>query len=192
MIRRSTLVVIVLFVIAAVALFVLQKMPSNPLGPTPTPVVTSMPNLITGWQAQDAVAVTLNGTNRAEIRLTKNSDNSWTRANLGPVPQGKVEQLLSEILAIRILLPLPAGQNLADLGLQSPIATISITGTGRTATIQIGASTATQSGYYVKTDNNSTAVVDKGSIDTILQLFIDAAPPTPTPPAAPTATAPPS
>jgi hypothetical protein len=145
--------------------------------------------LISGWQLKDVASISLKRTDGTVIGLTRNADNSWTRSQLGLVPQGKVEQLLSEIMAVRILLQLPAGQNLTDLGLQTPIATIEIAGTGRSTAIQIGALTPTQGGFYVKVDNSAAVVVDKGSFDTILQLFNDAAPATPTPPAIPEATA---
>ena len=189
MIRRSTLVAVVLFVIAVVALLVLQKLPSNPLQPSPTPAATSMPTLITGWQVQDVSGLSLKSPGGSEIGLTKNADNSWTRAQMGTVPAGKVEQLVSELIAVRVILQLPAGQNLTDLGLQSPVDTIQISGKNHTTILQIGGVTPTQSGYYVKVDTNPAAVVDKSAFDTILQLFSDAAPATPTPPVSPTTTA---
>jgi hypothetical protein len=192
MIRRSTLVVIVLFIIAVAALLVFQKMPTNPLKPTATPAATSMPTLITGWQTQEVTGLTLKRSDASAIVLTKNSDNTWTRAQMGSLTQGKVEQILSEILAVRMMTQLPTGQNLADLGLQSPVASIEISGNSRKAIIQIGAVTATQSGFYVKVDEGQAVIVDKGAVDTILQLFGDAVPATPTPPASPTVTAPPS
>jgi hypothetical protein len=110
------------------------------------------------------------------------ANGTWTYGNEGPVPQGKVEQLISEILAMRTLAQMQDGLNLKDLLLEAPTRVITLqTANGKTATIQIGGLTPTQSGYYVKVDQNAPVIVGKDALETVLKLLDESKPATPTP-----------
>lgn len=182
MIRRSTLIVLGVFVVALAALFLLQSMPNSPLSPASTPPATPQPNLVTGWKESDITVLVNNQATGNEIRLEKKSDGSWTTANGAKIDAGVAGQITSEILAIRVVNTLPLETTLASLKLDNPVQKIIIQGAGgKTATLSIGSVTPTQSGYYVKVDNNAPVIVNKDAVDTLLQLFEQAIAPTPTP-----------
>lgn len=189
MIRRSTLVVFVLFVIALAALLVLQRAPNSPLKPASTPLPTGMPNMILGWKSADVSVLTGKSVDGKEKRLTRNSDGSWAYGAL-TIEGGKVEQLLSELLAARIVAQMPSDLSLKDMLLEAPTQVMTLQSSdGRSLNVQIGSITPTQSGYYVRVDNNQAVVVGKSSLDAVLQLFDEVGQPTPTPIPTPTAQA---
>jgi hypothetical protein len=189
MIRRSTLVVFVLFVIALAALLVLQRTPNSPLKPASTALPTTMPNMILGWKSADVSVLAKKGADGQEKRLTRNSDGSWTYGTL-TIEGGKVEQLLSELLAARIITQLSPDISLKDMLLEAPSQVLTLQSSdGRNLTVQVGSVTPTQSGYYVRVDNNQAVVVNKSSLDAVLQLFDEIGLPTPTLQPTPTAQA---
>jgi len=181
MIRRSTLVVFVVFVIALAALLILQRVPNSPLNPAATPLPTSMPNLISGWKSTDVASITQKSSDGKEKHLTRNQDGSWAYGAV-TIEGGKIEQPLSEILAARILTVMPANLSLKDMLLDVPAQVITLQSSdGRNLSVQIGSITPTQSGYYVRVDNGQVSVVSKSSLDAVLQLLDEAVLPTPTP-----------
>lgn len=181
MIRRSTLAVLVVFILAVAALLLLQNSPNSPLSPASTPMSTTAPSLLSGWNSQDISTLIYKQSTGGEIRLTRGLDGNWVYANEGPAPQGTVEQLTSEIVAIRMSVQISDGQNLKDFLLDNPTQAITLQSVdGKTTTIQIGGLTPTQSGYYVMVDQNAPAVVGKESLETVLQLFDEAKPIPPT------------
>jgi hypothetical protein len=190
--RKSTFVVLVIFILAVGALLFLQNSPNSFWAPTATPMATTAPVLLSGINIQDITMIIYKPSAGAETRLTRGTDGNWLTAESGDVPQGIAEQLLAELLATRIIVQMPIGLNLKDLLLDNPSQTITIQSTGgKSSIVYIGGLTPTQSGYYVKVDQTAAAVVDKSALDTILQLFSEAKPATATPAAAvlgPTAT----
>ncbi len=184
MIRRSTLVVLVVFVIALAALLAIQRMPNSPLSPTATVLPTSTANLIAGWKSADVAKIILKSSTAQETTLTRNNDGSWTDGK-STIQGGKIEQMLSELLAARIADQMPAELSLKDMVLDVPTQALTLQAKdGHSVLVQIGSTTPTQSGYYVRVDTNQAVTVYKSTIDTILQLLQEATQPTPTPTAA--------
>ena len=183
--RKSTFVVLVIFILAVGALLFLQNSPNSFLSPTATPMATSAPVLLSGINIQDITTLIYKPSAGAETRLTRGTDGNWLTSEAGAVPSGKSEQLIAELLATRIIVQMPINLNLKDLLLDPPPQTITIQSIGgKTSIIYIGGLTPTQSGYYVKVDQNAAAVVDKSALDTIIQLFSEAKTATATPAAA--------
>jgi hypothetical protein len=182
MMRRSTLAILVIFILAVVALLLLQNAPNSPLSPTATPVSTTAPALLAGVNPQDINLLVYKQPTGVETRLTRGPDGSWQYGEAGAVAPGKVEQLIAELLATRTILQMPLGQNLKDILLENPTQSITFqTAGGKTTIIQIGGLTPTQSGYYVKVDQNAAAVIEKAALETMFQLFNESKPATPTP-----------
>lgn len=182
MIRRSTLAILVIFILAVVALLLLQNAPNSPLSPTATPASTTAPALLAGVNPQDINLLVYKQPTGVETRLTRGADGSWLYAEAGAVAHGKVEQLIAELLAARTILQMPLDQNLKDIQLETPPQSITFQMVGgKTTIIQIGGVTPTQSGYYVKVDQNAPAVIDKAALETMFQLFNESKPAVPTP-----------
>ena len=186
MIRKSTLAVVLLFGIALAALLILKQVPNSPLSPTPTILATSSPNLVTGWKTSDVSQLTYKATAGKEQNFTRNSDGSWTDGKL-TIEGGKLEQILSELLAARVVAQMPADISLKDIQLDNPVQIVILhSADGRSAAINFGGSTPTQSGYYVRVDNGAAVILSKDTLDTVLQLLDEAGLPTPTPLPTPT------
>jgi hypothetical protein len=177
MVKRSTWVVVALFGTALIALLLVQRNPGLLQSATPTPAATAVANLLTGWSSQDVVEAVLIRAIGGTTTLTRGSDGAWNNAAAGIVGPGKVEQLLSELLAAKILVELPSDYSLEDLHLAVPAQTITLRASDdRQTTIKIGGITPTQSGYYVKVDDRAPAAVSKYAIETVLRLFDEALP----------------
>ena len=83
-----------------------------------------------------------------------------------------MEQLLSELLATRILLVMPIDYSLDSLSLTAPRQTVTITqANGKTMQVLIGGLTPTGNGYYVKVDDQAPVVVSKYALDAVDELF---------------------
>lgn len=184
MIRRSTAVVVVVFLLALGALLFLRQNPSLLQSATPTPQATPFSKLLTEWKEADISQAVLQRSVGGTTTLTRNPDGSWTNAAAGTVAPGKVEQLLSELLATNILVQMSADTKLEDLKLVTPGQIIVLRdNTGRQTTIKVGGMTPTESGYYVMMDEDTPVVVSKYAIEAVLKLFDEALPeatPTPT------------
>ncbi|MBK8821309.1 MAG: DUF4340 domain-containing protein [Anaerolineales bacterium] len=122
------------------------------------------------------------------VRIARNAENVWAvelpieaEAN-----QGLAEAAASQISALRILSPIENGKP-SIFGLENPAFTITIVfDGGKTHTLEIGDSTPTNSGYYVRIDKDQMAITDLSGIDSLLQLgffppYLNTPTPTPLP-----------
>ncbi|GAP06680.1 hypothetical protein ATHL_01536 [Anaerolinea thermolimosa] len=185
MIRRSTWIVFIVFLLVAAVGMFLMKSPSSPLAAisaqTPTPTAT--PRLIEGVTSSQVSEIELLQADSAPEKLVRQADNGWINQKDGnTVDSGTVEQLLSELLATRVLTTLPADYALDALQLEKPQKTILLTlQDGTKIQLAIGGLTPTGNGYYVRVGQNSPSVVSKYAIDSTLTQFDEARKPTPTP-----------
>lgn len=177
MIKRSTIVVVVLFAVALIALLLIQRNPEVLQTATPTPAATAMARLLPDWSEQDVQEIILNQATGGEIALAKAADGAWSNPVTGLVEPGKVEQLLSELLATRVLVELPADYDLESLQLANPAQSILLRAAdGRQTTLLVGGMTPTQSGYYVRIDDGAPVAVSKYAVEAVLELFTQTLP----------------
>ncbi len=177
MICRSTWIVFAVFIVLALAAIFLLKSPASPLpgNSEETPSVTPAPRVIEGWEAADVISIELVKTDGMNVKLTRGADNTWLDASKQTaVEPGQVEQLLSELLAMRVLTAMPADYALDALALTSPSQQIEITRQdGGKLVFMVGNLTPTGNGYYVRIDNNPPVVVSNYALDAVTQLFVD-------------------
>lgn len=183
MIRRSTWVVFGIFVLVAVLVFFLTKTPNAPFSGSQTPEPTAVPRMIEGWTSEEITKATLIRAIGGTTELIRQGDGQWLNQGVGNVSAGKVEQLLSELLATRILAELPADYSLESLYLVNPGQMIILEAeTGKKLEIRVGGLTPTGNGYYVKVQDHAPIVVSRYAIEAVFQGFDAALPETPTPP----------
>ncbi|MBI3162691.1 MAG: DUF4340 domain-containing protein [Chloroflexi bacterium] len=128
------------------------------------------------------------------VRIARNADNVWAmelplETEADP---GYSEAAASQVSALTVTNSLEG--NPSDFGLEEPayVITVEFAG-GKTHTLEIGDSTPTNSGYYVRLDGKKILITDLSGIDSLLQLAMF--PPylnTPTPTATVTQTSTPS
>lgn len=181
MIRKSTWVVLGVFIVLAAAAILFRWSPQSPIKlSTATPVSTAAAYVLSGITSPEVTALTLQSI-EGPTRLVRNEDLTWTRNEEGIVGAGKVEEVLANLLTIRVLTELAPDYALDSIGLNPPAQVIEINTAGRTVQIAIGDLTPTGTGNYIQVDSQPAVVVSKFAVETILQTFANAVPSTPTP-----------
>jgi len=194
MIRRSTWVVFVIFLVIAAAAIFLLRSPASPLpaNAAETPSATPAPLVIQGWDAAQVTDIQFVSSKGEAQHLARTQDTLWTdMVKQSPASVGQVEELLSELLTMRVLTTMPTDYSLDALALTNPTQKITIgRQDGATLDLLVGNVTPTGNGYYVRVNNNAPEVVSKYALDAVTQLFADIqATPTSLPSPSPEATA---
>ena len=105
------------------------------------------------------------------VKIARNAENVWALEL--PVEaeadQGLSEAAATQISALEILDPIDADP--AIFGLDNPayVITLEFDG-GKKHTLEVGDSTPTSKGYYVRIDSDKMMIVDLSGIDSLLQL----------------------
>ena len=193
MIRRSTWIMLALFVVLLGGYIYLQKRPAAPASTSPT--LTPAPSLL-NTTADNIMAIKLvdpNGT----ILTIRDQNNQWIvkQPTDGQITQGNVQEILSQVTSLSVLSSLPAAPPPNATGLMQPMYTITFSlKDGSVRVLVIGKLTPIQNGYYAQVDQGVTLVVGQAGIDRVAELLKSArATPTSPPPAVtPTTTAPPT
>lgn len=186
MIRKQTLILIVVFALLLAGAFYLQKNPLPSTGNT-TPTATLQPQLLPGINSSDITSITLKETQGSTTQVTRDAQGIWMMGSEGkqPADAGKAEQLRAEIAAAQVTAALPADYDAASLGLKEPAYILTVqTVAGKTIEFQIGSKTPTGSGYYVQIAGQPPVVINSGVVDNIISLVKEIQP-TATPTTAP-------
>lgn len=185
--RRSTLVILILFVLTAGAYYYLNNRAPEAADIAvtlePTTPITYL------FDAGDGVidSFELRSKTGEAVGLERNADKAWvlklpTEAS---ADQGSVEAAATQLAAIRIEDTLPAGVTTKDVGLDAPAYTLTLqfaSGVERKALI--GVLTPSEAGYYASLDGDPRIlIISRDAVDVLLGLLTN--PPyteTPTPP----------
>jgi hypothetical protein len=182
MVRKQTWILLIIFAALLGATFYLQKNPL-PASADLTPSPTSSPKVLQGWESSDITWMELKESQGSTIQMVQDAQGNWTLDAEGKekVETGKAEQLRAEIAEMRAIATLPGDYQLDALGLKVPARTLSIRDKqGKQITVSIGNTDPTESGYYVQVAAQPPVVVDRYTVDGIVDLF-NSALPTPTP-----------
>ena len=109
--------------------------------------------------------------NAQRVKIARNAENAWALEL--PVEaeadQGLSEAAATQISALEILDPIDADP--AIFGLDNPAYVITLEfDSGKKHTLEVGDSTPTSKGYYVRVDSDKMMIVDLSGIDSLLQL----------------------
>ena len=116
------------------------------------------------------------------VKLLRNSENIWALElpREAEADQGLAEAAATQLSALEILSEVDSDP--AIFGLDTPSHVISLEfANGKKHTLEVGDSTPTNSGYYVRLDKDKMMIVDLSGIDSLVQLAV-------TPPYLPTPT----
>ena len=169
--KKSTLVILVVFIILLVTLFVFETNNIQLLKQTPSP--TAQLKVYEGWNIENIVRIDHQSGDLEGLSIIKNSDNSWTfPSSTSLVDQGTVQELLSTLESMVILTQLEPGFDLSSIGLVSPQHNIILTSDSQEKIeMWIGSQTPTGSGYYVSINNQPPIVISKYNVDSIIELL---------------------
>jgi hypothetical protein len=172
MIRKQTVILLVVFAALVGLVFILRKSPL-PTAAEQTPSPTAQPPVLDGWKSDEIQQIQYRDS-QGNFQVTKNVVSGWVKdaASHPTVEPGAMEQAASAIIDLRALATLDSS-DLNAYGLSTPDYGITLTDKqSRTAVIRIGKVTATKSGYYVQVgDTSPVMVVAKASVDSILEIM---------------------
>jgi len=172
MIRRSTWILLAIFIVGVGLVFYLDKYPISKANVTPTATLTSP--LFGNVTADNLVMIEIQSNTGGVLQLTRNPDKTWVFNNIqGKSPdQGKVQELLYTLTGLTVTEGLNGSLPLDSVGLATPANTITlVVDSGTKNILKIGAVTSISSGYYVQLNKNNPVIIDKGTIDNLTSLF---------------------
>ena len=170
MIRRSTWIILGIFILLITATLVWQRYEKEAEAKvTPTTEQDLLLNLnskVTGLRIE--------GVGSQIVEVVRDEQDSWKLI----IPEGQetdsdsVEAVVSQLSSLRILSAFEQGLDLGGTGLVVPSYKITIrTDNGQQINVNVGKATATGSGYYVHLGEEGVYVVSKYSLDSILNLL---------------------
>lgn len=119
------------------------------------------------------------------VKIERNEEKAWvlSQPEEADADQGAAEAAASQVGALGIVTAIEGDKDPSIFGLDVPVYTITITfEDGKTSVLEVGDTTPTESGYYVRMDGDKVYVVSTSGIDALASLTF--APPylnTPTP-----------
>jgi hypothetical protein len=177
MIRKTTWFFLIIFV----ALIGLTWYLSRPQKPDTSLVATATPGkLFSNLTASTITSLRFNSKDGAAVSLVQ-QDQNWTVKEpvVNNLTQGNIQEILTQILDLNIMIDFATPPSAADLGLASPSFTVTITA-DKGYVLNVGDATPTGGGYYVQINQDKPFIVSKTGLDRIAELFT-AALSTPTP-----------
>lgn len=188
MIRRSTWIVLAIFVVLVGVYWLIQRQPdSEPAAGTPT----AAPQLVFITDLESIQAVRLEDSSGRAMQIEKDSQGNWSVSapDSAEADQQRATNLVSQVSNLRSLTVVATPPAPEVVGLDEPAYTITITtADGGRQRAKIGALTPTSSGYYVEPGGGPLMVIAKGTLDGLLGN-LDDPPIAPTPTVEPTPTA---
>lgn len=174
MVRRSTLVVVILFGLLVILAWYVQK---NSTGGTEDDVMTSTPMPALFQISEDELSrVQVGSTEDGQLILEKNAQGEWNMVEPSgyETDQDKASSLVNNLLSLTVLNRLETDVSLDVLGLDAPSYRVILKeSNGETQTMVIGNITPTDSGYYVKLGEQNPIVVSKTNLGSILEAIDD-------------------
>lgn len=186
-VRTGTWVAVLVFIAVIATLLYMNRKAETEATATETPAAEEafiFPNdsIVTSLEVKPAEGTT--------VKVERNEDKTWVLSlpEKAEADQAASEAAATQIGALSIVTSIEGNKDPSIFGLDAPVYTITVTfEDGEKGTLEIGDTTPTSTGYYVRLDKDKVYVVSMEGIDALTSLT--AVPPylnTPTP--VPTAT----
>ena len=167
MIRRGTLIVLAILVLLIGVTWYLEWSPSGQVRARGTPTATAYPALIQLGPGHITRIDLKTSSGTFGIQLNLNGAWVFTDAQNTPADQGKIQQLLASLTGLQSSATLDIN-SLATFGLGTANQVLTIQTSNGTFVMKIGKLTPTSGGYYVQIDKHAPVVVDKTSLDDVM------------------------
>lgn len=186
MIKRSTWIVLAVFIALLGLLWLLEWSPAAPARKSRvTPAATRQPALLQGINSANILRIQIQTTDGVLIAVSRGGDKTWAYEQAGgsPVDPGKVEELLSVLLSLRPQTSVDPSVTLDAVGLTGQPLIITLNdAAAQLYTFKFGRQTAINSGYYVSLNDQSPVVVSNDAMEPVIRLTaanaLSQAPPT--------------
>lgn len=168
MIRRTTwLLLAILVVLLGVTWYLVRpkKVDTN-LVATPTPG-----KLLTGLTTDKITSLSFTNKNGLAVSITQQNQTWSVKEPVeNSLTQGNIQEILTQLLDLSILIDLGTPPPAADLGLTTPSLTVTISA-DKGYVLKVGDATPTGGGYYVQVNQDKPYIVSQVGLDRIAELF---------------------
>ncbi|HLO18514.1 MAG TPA: hypothetical protein VK206_27030 [Anaerolineales bacterium] len=174
MIRRSTVVYLVLLLVLAGAYYYLNKRekPAD-IGSTAEPSPQVAPAYLFSAAQGTPTSIRVESKSGKTVEVVRGADNAWalTQPIETKAEQGAAEAAASQITTMRILDSVPdLDPKIVGLDIPEYVLTIKFT-SGVEQKADIGVVTPTESGYYVRDMAGKIVIISKDAIDSLVTLL---------------------
>lgn len=177
MIRRSTWITLAIFgLVLAAAVVIQQTQQRQAAQATPTAGL----DFLFEVEGSDIIALRITSADGDVVAVQRDEEGEWTLSEPenAPADQDRVGSAITQAESLRVLSTLEEEPEAVAIGLEPPQYTITITlGDGQRQTALVGNETPTGSGYYARRQEGALRVVNKSSMDLVLEMLAE--PPVP-------------
>jgi hypothetical protein len=173
MIRRTTWIILGLFVLLLVFAWYLQHTKANAaLQATATPGNQNLLDI-----AENNIAsITIEDDQGNKVSLGRDDNDLWslTEPKVDATDVGGAESIVSQLVSLSVMSTLDPVPPPEATGLDKPADTITIQlKDGSETKIQVGKQTPIANGYYVQVDQGAVSVVSKFGIESVLKMLTE-------------------
>lgn len=186
MLRKNTLILVGVFAVLVTAMVLIQRnQEQNPTLPESDAPTVPPPTYLFDFASESVVGVLVEDADGQIVEMQKNADGTWLLIQPATLPEGtdqtSITSTISQLGTLRVLNELANPPGLDVIGLDKPTTNVTLTlDSGQTTQIQIGGSSPSGNGYYVRLDGASPKLVDKFLLDRLVG-FLTTPPILPTP-----------
>ena len=176
MLQKNTWILVGVFAVLVLGLVLLQRyQEQNPTLPESDAPTVPPPTYLFDFTSEAVVSVLIEDADGQRIELQKDGSGIWLLSQPLTLPEGtdqtSITSAVSQLGTIRILNELTNPPGLDVLELDTPAATLTFTLTsGDTTVIQVGGSSPSGNGYYVRVNGSSPKLVDKFVLDRLISF----------------------
>lgn len=173
MIRRSTWILLAIFILVLVIAIIIQRsQEQSQVEATPAIGVTYL------FDVQDTqiIALEIDSADGRKLVVQRGSDGNWAliEPEYNESDVNRIESVITQAESLRILSKLDTHLDLDVLGLDQPSYWIVVTtAEGQQQMAYIGSVTPTGSGYYAFLSGGPIQIVNKLSVDSVLEILDD-------------------
>ncbi|HTP00048.1 MAG TPA: DUF4340 domain-containing protein [Anaerolineales bacterium] len=174
MIRRSTWVVLLLLLaLVAFAFYWNNRKTKLAASATPTPDAGASASSKLMFSAAEGAPsdIRIQDSTGQSVEIARNGAGAWVlkAPAAGQADQAAAEAAATQLSALRIISSVQLGLDV--VGLEKPAYIIVVTtGDGKSHTLNVGAQTPIEDGYYATLDGGPVQIVDKQGLDALLPL----------------------
>lgn len=171
MIRRTTWVILAIFIVLVGLAWYLQRNPLKTATASPTPTLAL--NLFE-VQENTISSLKVESSKGKQVALGRDANGAWalTEPKADATDTGQAEQAMSQLVSLAVVTSLSTPPPLADVGLASPAYTITVvTNGGPKLVAKVGSQTAVGSGYYTQVNDGPVVIASKNGLDALVSLL---------------------
>lgn len=171
MIRRSTWIILAIFVILLVALIWIGRSNQAESAPTPTTPIQSLFD----FEESEIQKLVIKKTGSEDLVWVRNSDSNWIfeENQSEALDQDEIDSTLNQFISSRLMATLETAPLLSEIGLDPASYDIEFElVNGERTSIQIGGVTAIGDGYYIQTGDGKVVVINQFPVDSLVEFLV--------------------